>query len=274
MCLTGKLYWSLQVTSSFSNWGCILKGCFVRGIFWRANSRLKGVEDFNLEHCMEDGLCPKSDSMGQLLWSGFLKYQFTKSLGPSVIVNRMWTERNEHAPKRECYDLFNICPKEKFWKEKKKKEIKFDNYVVFIFSSLNIFSFKIYCNNTSLATMSPCLFLPLLPLPLQNPLDMSVNNVGLEICLLGTSNSVVTLTIFFLGVNWSVPGRSSTTNHIFYKGLGTTSWSRCRQPLSTKWLANPHGCHSHFSHSCWRSFIIKGKMSGWRWAMHTGGLVC
>ena len=27
------LYWGLQVTSSFSIWGCVLKGCFVRGVF-------------------------------------------------------------------------------------------------------------------------------------------------------------------------------------------------------------------------------------------------
>ena len=37
---------------SFSIWGCILKGCFERGIFWRPKSRLKGIEDFNLELCL------------------------------------------------------------------------------------------------------------------------------------------------------------------------------------------------------------------------------
>ena len=35
--VVGKLYWGLQVMSSFSNWGCGLKGYFGRGIFWRAN---------------------------------------------------------------------------------------------------------------------------------------------------------------------------------------------------------------------------------------------
>ena len=34
--VAGILYWGLQVTSSFSVWGCVLKGCFERGIFWRA----------------------------------------------------------------------------------------------------------------------------------------------------------------------------------------------------------------------------------------------
>ena len=38
------------MTSSFSNWGCVLKGCYEIGIFWRAKWRLKGIEDFNLEH--------------------------------------------------------------------------------------------------------------------------------------------------------------------------------------------------------------------------------
>ena len=36
--------------SSCSIWGCDLKGCFERGIFRRPESRLKGIEDFNLEH--------------------------------------------------------------------------------------------------------------------------------------------------------------------------------------------------------------------------------
>ena len=44
--LAGRLYWGLQVTSSFSIWGCVLKGYFERGIFWRVKSRLKGIEDF------------------------------------------------------------------------------------------------------------------------------------------------------------------------------------------------------------------------------------
>ena len=43
--------WGLQVMSSFSMWDCILKGCFETCIFWRAKLRLKGIADFNLEHC-------------------------------------------------------------------------------------------------------------------------------------------------------------------------------------------------------------------------------
>ena len=47
----GILYWGLQVTSSFSIWGCVLKGCFEKCIFWRTKLRLKGIDDFNLEYC-------------------------------------------------------------------------------------------------------------------------------------------------------------------------------------------------------------------------------
>ena len=47
------LYWGLQVTSSFSIWGFVLKGYFERGIFWRSKSCLKGIEDFNLEHWLQ-----------------------------------------------------------------------------------------------------------------------------------------------------------------------------------------------------------------------------
>ena len=46
--VAGGLCWGLQVTSSFSIWGWVLKGCFEIGILWRAKSRLKGIEDFNL----------------------------------------------------------------------------------------------------------------------------------------------------------------------------------------------------------------------------------
>ena len=36
-----------------------LNGCFERGIFWRAKSGLKGIEDFNLEHCIEAHILKK-----------------------------------------------------------------------------------------------------------------------------------------------------------------------------------------------------------------------
>ena len=58
--VVGRLYWGLQVTSLFSIWGFVLKGCIARGLFWRAKVRLKGIEDFNLEHWRSStlGSCP------------------------------------------------------------------------------------------------------------------------------------------------------------------------------------------------------------------------
>ena len=38
------------MTSLFSIWDCVLKGCFERGIWPAARLCLKGIEDFNLEH--------------------------------------------------------------------------------------------------------------------------------------------------------------------------------------------------------------------------------
>jgi hypothetical protein len=72
------------------------------------------------------------DHEGGLPWSNSLKTQFTKALGPSLGVNQMWTKRNGHAPRSECVDFLNICPK------KADKKNKFDHslsFLVFIFSS-------------------------------------------------------------------------------------------------------------------------------------------
>jgi len=60
----GILYWGLQGTSSFSIWDCVLKGCFERGIFRRAKSHLKGIEDFNLEHW-----CPLAAPVNRTWWA-------------------------------------------------------------------------------------------------------------------------------------------------------------------------------------------------------------
>jgi hypothetical protein len=45
--VTRRLYQGLQVTSSFPIWGCILKGCFERGLFWRAlKTSLLNIETY------------------------------------------------------------------------------------------------------------------------------------------------------------------------------------------------------------------------------------
>ena len=48
--LDGQIILGTSSDVFISIWGCILKGCFERGIFYKAKSHLKGIEDFNLEH--------------------------------------------------------------------------------------------------------------------------------------------------------------------------------------------------------------------------------
>ena len=55
--VAGNFNWGLQMTSSLSIWGCVLKGGYEEGIIWRAKLCLKGVEDFNLEHCTHTYWC-------------------------------------------------------------------------------------------------------------------------------------------------------------------------------------------------------------------------
>ena len=66
-------------------------------------------------------------------WSNFFsKIKIRKPLGPSVGVNQMWTQRNDHASNSDCVDFCNICPKKVLLKEKRKKEkTKFDHSLVF-----------------------------------------------------------------------------------------------------------------------------------------------
>ena len=61
---------------------------------------------------------------------------------------------------------------------------------------------------------------------------MSMDNVSLEICFLGTSNSMVILTFFFLGLNRSGSRTNSTTNHKFCMGSRRLYGPWCKQPLN------------------------------------------
>ena len=53
-----------------------------------------------------------STSMVRLLEKSVLK-----ALGPSLGVNRMWTKKNDLAPKSECVVFFNTCSKRVFLKK-------------------------------------------------------------------------------------------------------------------------------------------------------------
>ena len=69
---------------------------------------------------MRGGLFPWSYLMVQLPWYDFLKNWYTNPWGPSLGVNGMCLKKNGHAPKNECADFFNICPKRTVWKKNKK----------------------------------------------------------------------------------------------------------------------------------------------------------
>ena len=129
--MAGILYWGHQVKSSFSIWGCILKGCFGRGIFWRAKSRLKGIEDFNLEHWSQlwptlytawgwPEHMPDSCAIKLSIWSNFIKHVAGPTFvmctvmrpnfrswcvwGESVMkrINLLWTnDKDAHYPTDE-----------------------------------------------------------------------------------------------------------------------------------------------------------------------------
>ena len=72
---------------------------------------------------------PCFNFMFQLSWSNFLqKYQFTKSLAPSLGVNQMWIKRNDQ--KVNVLGFLTHAPGRQFWKEKKRKS-KFDHSLVF-----------------------------------------------------------------------------------------------------------------------------------------------
>ena len=129
-------------------------------------------------------------------------------------------------PKSECVVFLNICPKRVVL----YIYIYIPSILTILMSSLVFifFSQKQLLIKKSLkecfSAMGPCLFLSKHFFCLshrKNHWTMLVDNVGLIIHLLGTLNSVVTLTIFFLlGLNRSGPKTSSTANHEFYMALG------------------------------------------------------
>jgi hypothetical protein len=67
----------------------------------------------------------------------FKNNKFTKYLGPSLGVNQVWTEINDHAPKNECANFFYHIPKKGSFGKKKTSLIILLSSLVFKFSSLN-----------------------------------------------------------------------------------------------------------------------------------------
>ena len=119
------------------------------------------------------------------------------------------------------------CPKWAFfWKKKKSyRKSNFDHFVVFVFSSPKNVSLKKMYHNISL----PWVLAFFLPKHLfcvshrETCWTMSVDNVGLNICLSEILNSMVTLTSFpWHKPKWSRDEFNSQSQ--IFQGLGTTSW--------------------------------------------------
>ena len=71
--------------------------------------------------------------------------QFTKPLGPSLGVNRMWTKRNDHAPKNECASfLLKYMSKRVALKRKEKKRKENLTFTILLSFLVIIFSFPIF----------------------------------------------------------------------------------------------------------------------------------
>ena len=77
----------------------------------------------------------------------------------------MWIKRNDHALKNECVDFFYICPKRVVLECVCIYIIKFDRFLVFIFSSSKNISLKFY-GPLPFSTRAILLLLPRV-----NPLD-------------------------------------------------------------------------------------------------------
>ena len=151
-------------------------------------------------------------------------------LSPSIGVSQLWTKRNDHAPKSECADYFNICPKKGSF-----EKLKFDHSFVFYYFHLLFFqkkSLKIYYSN--ILCHGPLVFFyhsTSFASHHKTHWTMSINNVGLKSCFFGTSNLMITMTFFFLGVNQSGPKTNSIANHKYYMTLRQLHGPWCKQPL-------------------------------------------
>ena len=155
--VAGKLHWGLQVTSSFSIWGCVLKGCFERGILWRAKSRSKGVEDFDLEHWglvsivdHEAGPWKMAFFHNPTWWS-----DFHGPISQNIDLQSLWAltrckpkvDQEEWlcTEKWTCWFYFVICSKMAILKRKEKTSL-----TILLSSLPQIFPLEYYYNNITL----------------------------------------------------------------------------------------------------------------------------
>ena len=131
----------------------------------------------------------------------FLRILFYKAFAPSLGASQMWTKRNDYAPKCEYADFFFcICPGREVLKNNLSLTILL-SCIVFIFSFPKNISLKFYFDNIFLS-WAPIYFFLLEHLfyvsHCKTHWTMLMDNIGLKLCLLGTSNYMVIMTFFFL----------------------------------------------------------------------------
>ena len=107
LCFIITINWdfSLQYTSTIFTiinvaWTCTTLVCYTQA--WEI-----GLV-YTMDH--EAGPWKRAFFNGLSSWSDFLKKLVLKALGPSLGVNRMWTKKNDHAPKRTFLKKIQICP--------------------------------------------------------------------------------------------------------------------------------------------------------------------
>ena len=149
---------------------------------------------------------PRSDLMVRHSWYDLLNVQFYEAFGPFTRCKLnvdQWP-----CTKNECVDFFllNIRTKRVVLKERKNK-IKFDHSLVFIFCSPKYIPLENIITSFLCHGLLPFLLEHLFCLSHRKTCwTMSVNNVRLQICLLRSSNSMITLSFCpWCKLKW-VPG--------------------------------------------------------------------
>ena len=99
---------------------------------------------FLLRVGLHHGLWCRITEYGLYSWSNLpqsdlCKNQFTKPLGSSLGVNRMWTKKNDHAPKVNVLIFLIFVQEGQFWEKnqnQKIQKIRFDHSIVFSYLHL------------------------------------------------------------------------------------------------------------------------------------------
>ena len=190
-----------------------------------------------------------------------------KAIGPLAGFKLNVDQEEWHAPESKCADFFSIRPK-----AFGKLNWKIYRYILsgqfLVFCCNRFLSFKIKYHWTFTTTIflyyGPLHFptrAPLLPSHRKTSWTMSVHNVGLIICLLGTSNSMVSLTDFpWLKRKWS--------RDVFYMALGRLHFVHGKNNFIGAWLKI---ITKEFPHTLWHIHLATFYVVKWAKEFYKGG---